>query len=238
MQQKFWNDTGPISDDGETSGILLPTPKSTEWKGAHGPGKNGHSGEYLTGAVRTKSISSVAASPASLFQWREVAKGTVMSATSGLCSESAFASFAPDGCLLKMFQGLFQLMLDGSSEAFSGILPSSGMMRSGRLYQQPPLVRRISANESSLFPTPTRNANRDCPSERRRESPSLESVVNLLPTPTSRDRKSGKASQDTMEKNARPLSETIGGLLSPRFVSLIMGLPADWCETEPACCDA
>ena len=60
----------------------------------------------------------------------------------------------------------------------------------------------------------------------------------LIATTTARDHKSGKASEATHQRNSRQLSEQIGGLLSPRFVSQIMGFPADWCEIEPTCCDA
>ncbi len=46
-EQKTW----VLRTEGKGSGSW-PTPKATEWKGANGPGKGGHSGMYLTGAVK------------------------------------------------------------------------------------------------------------------------------------------------------------------------------------------
>lgn len=60
----------------------------------------------------------------------------------------------------------------------------------------------------------------------------------LLPTPSARDWKSGGASQETLDRNARPLNEVITSgdaslRLSPRFVEWMMGLPANWTEIGP-----
>ena len=53
------------------------------------------------------------------------------------------------------------------------------------------------------------------------------------PTPTARDTRSGKASPATFARNSRPLSEVVGlregrGMLNPRWVAWLMGLPLDW----------
>jgi hypothetical protein len=53
-------------------------------------------------------------------------------------------------------------------------------------------------------------------------------------TPTSLDWRSGKASQQTMERNRRPLSEQVGGQLNPRWVEWLMGFPFGW----TALCDS
>lgn len=85
----------------------------------------------------------------------------------------------------------------------------------------------------------------DCPSERARNSPSLVSqapeasargpLESARPTPTSRDWKSGSASAETLERNARPLSEVMRtqqpGPLNPAWVEALMGFPQGW--TEP-----
>jgi hypothetical protein len=63
------------------------------------------------------------------------------------------------------------------------------MMQNGIVYQLPPLVHLTGAIESGLLPTPLASAKSDCPSERRRQSPHLETVVKMLPTPTARDYK-------------------------------------------------
>ena len=61
----------------------------------------------------------------------------------------------------------------------------------------------------------------------------LEQVVRIWATPSARDWRSGLASEATMEKNARPLSEQVGGTLSPEWVALLMGWPQRWTYLEP-----
>ncbi len=90
-----------------------------------------------------------------------------------------------------------------------------------------------------LLPTPTANRYGSCQGgsmgrEGQKNRPSLETMASsgLLPTPTSRDHRSGKASEVTHQKNSRPLSEQIGGLLNPQFVEAIMGFPTGWTDCE------
>ena len=54
-----------------------------------------------------------------------------------------------------------------------------------------------------------------------------------LATPTARDWRSGKASQATMARNSRPLSEQIGGQLNPTWVEWLMGWPLGWTDLKP-----
>jgi hypothetical protein len=49
-------------------------------------------------------------------------------------------------------------------------------------------------------------------------------------TPTSRDWKSGKVSEETMRRNSRPLSDQIGGTLNPNWVEWLMGWPIGWTD--------
>ena len=49
-----------------------------------------------------------------------------------------------------------------------------------------------------------------------------------LATLTSRDWRSGKASEATHARNSRPLSEQLGGLLHPDFADWYQGLPVGW----------
>jgi len=56
-------------------------------------------------------------------------------------------------------------------------------------------------------------------------------------TPTARDWKSGKASDATMERNSRPLSEQIGGSLNPTWVEWLMGWPLGWTDLKPLATD-
>jgi hypothetical protein len=56
----------------------------------------------------------------------------------------------------------------------------------------------------------------------------------MLATLTARDYRSGKASAATHERNARPLSEQLGGLLHPDFCDWYQGLPVGWSRGESA----
>lgn len=57
------------------------------------------------------------------------------------------------------------------------------------------------------------------------------------PTPTARDWKSGSASPETLERNARPLSEVMRtqqpGPLNPAWVEALMGFPLGWTDPGP-----
>ena len=57
---------------------------------------------------------------------------------------------------------------------------------------------------------------------------------NLLAALTARDWKSGKASQATMDRNSRPLSEQIGGPLNPAWCEWFMGWPIGSTELKPS----
>jgi hypothetical protein len=56
-------------------------------------------------------------------------------------------------------------------------------------------------------------------------------------TPLSRDWRSGKASQATLNKNSRPLNEQIGGSLNPTWVEWLMGWPLGWTDLKPLAMD-
>lgn len=88
------------------------------------------------------------------------------------------------------------------------------------------------------WPTPTSslgtNGGRVTPRKAREGGTLIEALsARTFATPTARDWKSGKASQTTMERNSRPLSEQIGGLLNPVWVEWLMGWPLGWTDLEP-----
>lgn len=56
----------------------------------------------------------------------------------------------------------------------------------------------------------------------------------MMATLTARDWRSGKASEATHQRNARPLSEQLGGLLHPDWCDWYQGMPAGWSRAEPA----
>lgn len=75
-----------------------------------------------------------------------------MTDTSGLTSLTPFAFYDPDGRCLRTSQGTFPW----ASTECSPILPRSGSMRSGELFERPMLVPRIDESGcSSLLATPT-----------------------------------------------------------------------------------
>ena len=87
---------------------------------------------------------------------------------------------------------------------YSLILPKWGMMRDGELFRRTTPEHLTNENASGLWATPT-----------------------------ARDWKSGKASQATMERNSRPLSEQVGGNLNPQWVEWLMGWPIEWTDLKP-----
>lgn len=86
------------------------------------------------------------------------------------------------------------------------------------------------------WPTPTVNDSRGGRSKtatRRKRSPNVhggETLTDALrATPAARDWRSGKASQETMEGNARPLNEQVGAArLNPDWVEQLSFWPRGW----------
>lgn len=87
------------------------------------------------------------------------------------------------------------------------------------------------------WPTPTVCGNYNRKGASKTSGDGLATVVLRVATPTARDWKSGKASQATMERNSRPLSEQIGGSLNPTWVEWLMGWPLGWTDLEPSATD-
>ena len=80
----------------------------------------------------------------------------------------------------------------------------------------------------ALFPTPTVCGNYNRKGASATSGDGLATAVFNCATPTARDWKSGKASQATMERNSRPLSEQVGGSLNPAWVCWLMNWPLNW----------
>jgi hypothetical protein len=106
-------------------------------------------------------MSSPAAIHASHSQQQDTEKEQTMTATSGPTSETPFAQWDQSSQSWKTSE---DTSLWGSV-MYSPTLPTTGSMRNGQLYQQPPLERPTAENVSSLLPTPraqngeTRNMN-------------------------------------------------------------------------------
>ena len=145
---------------------------------------------------------------------------------SGHTWPGSFAMFDLASCSWKTAQP----SLLGDSAGFSATWPRSGTMRSGACWERPALERRTDETGSGLWPTPTVCGNYNRKGASNASGDGLETAVRTWPTPTARDWRSGKASSETMERNARPLSEVVGGLLNPTWVEWLMGWPLGWTD--------
>ncbi|MBK7092448.1 MAG: hypothetical protein IPH59_12135 [bacterium] len=86
----------------------------------------------------------------------------------------------------------------------------------------------ITLADQVKWPTPTVCGNNNRKGLSPNSGDGLAMAVFQCATPTARDWKSGKASQATMERNSRPLSEQIGGSLNPVWVCWLMNFPLNW----------
>ncbi len=80
------------------------------------------------------------------------------------------------------------------------------------------------AASAAMWPTPTSSLGTN--------GDGLATAVLKCATPTARDWRSGKASQATHDRNSRPLSEQIGGLLNPEWVEWLMNWPIGWTDLK------
>jgi hypothetical protein len=87
------------------------------------------------------------------------------------------------------------------------------------------------------WPTPTVCGNYNRKGASPTSGDGLATAVLKCATPTARDWRSGKASDATMERNSRPLSEQIGGSLNPTWVEWLMGWPLGWTDLKPSATD-
>ncbi len=122
-----------------------------------------------------------------------------------------FANFDPESCSWKTSQGSL-LLLETESDSSSMNWPDSVMTAGTRCFQQRRLVPLIDASDSGSWPTPTQMdtfafGKKDVGRTSENSGMTLLGRAAAWPTPMSRDWKSGDASQDTLEKNARPLNE-------------------------------
>jgi len=87
------------------------------------------------------------------------------------------------------------------------------------------------------WPAPTVCGNHNRKGASPTSGDGLATAVLKCATPTARDWRSGKASQATMDRNSRPLSEQIGGSLNPTWVEWLMGWPLGWTDLKPLATD-
>jgi hypothetical protein len=97
--------------------------------------------------------------------------------------------------------------------------------------------KQVQLVDAVKWPTPTVCGNYNRKGASPTSGDGLATAVLKCATPTARDWRSGKASQATMERNSRPLSEQIGGSLNPTWVEWLMGFPLGWTDLKPLATD-
>ncbi len=123
----------------------------------------------------------------------------------------------------------------GSSPRFpTPLVGGTGPSTHGQISGQ---FRREMAKAFARWPTPTVCGNYNRKGASPTSGDGLATAVLKCATPTARDWRSGKASQATMERNSRPLSEQIGGSLNPMWVEWLMGWPLGWTDLKPLATD-
>lgn len=100
-------------------------------------------------------------------------------------------------------------------------------------------VPRISEREYSLWPTPTvsGNYNRKGASPNSGDGLATACKLETWATPTARDWRNGAASEATLTRNSRPLSEQVteveaANLLNPDWELALMGFPPGWLNLD------
>ena len=175
----------------------------------------------------------------------------------GLSLPESFASYDRDTSSWRTSQ---YSLLEGLTE-FLEPWPKSGTMRSGFVYQLPPLVRRTSDGECSLLPTPTAErygSNHGGKAGRvGRVRHNLQAMArqNLWPTPVAKDAQGARNATSVRQPGSKhndgrtltdavilsgdaTLEETekgnrvVGGALNPRWVEWLMGFPVGWTALE------
>ena len=131
----------------------------------------------------------------------------------------SFAKFSPDGLLLKMSQGFYQVTMENSLQRYSENFPKTGMLLHGELYLLPVSEQCTSENESSLLPTP------------KVVTPdNLTSAKNIRGSRIIRE--SGQDFGMNLLDVVKIQENKTTGYLNPDWLDWLMGFPVGWTNPE------
>lgn len=116
-------------------------------------------------------------------------------------------------------------------DTFSETWPEAGMIRSGKAYRLPRLVRRISERGFSLLPTPRASMKEGSKGGTRANGKPRSDIRDyaMVPTPTATMHKHGYSGQ---EAKALLGPEIAGGPINPDWIEHLMGFPIGWTDCK------
>ena len=129
-------------------------------------------------------------------------KAQKMSDTYGHTSLKLLAHYDQNTSSWKMLEDTLALDLAQSLQT----LPNLGMTQDGKLYELVMLVRPTKEQDFSLLPTPKVAGQGFNKSESKRNTPNLETTINLLPTPTAGDHKYRLQGKSQASQNLQALA--------------------------------
>lgn len=230
------------SEKSQESGFL-PTPKASD---STGPSVHGEGGMDLKTRI---SISSPVDSLVNRFLSPERGEVQMITAISGRKCIALLRIQGPGGLLEKMSEDLLLSTTAWYSSKCALIWREKVTPSSRLLFRLAPSMLHIDVSEYGLLPTP--NTMPDAPNSgtnrgakwgghrNRIKTQGLGKIIKMLPTPLSRDYKSGrgKCQKERGRTKGKSLPEEIespgkyhGLKLQPNFVEWMMGYPPEWTD--------
>lgn len=179
-----------------------------------------------------------AASPAKIYQSRDVAKGwTVNGRGYGGKWQGSLAKYDP----LTSSWRTAQYSLLGGLESYSETWPRWGLMLDGECWEQSTSAHRTIENVSGLWPTPTVCGNYNRKGASKTSGDGLATAVRMWPTPLARDCRTVRGGARSVNAlGTEPLITEVAkaegatdGALNPDWVEWLMGWPIGWTGSAP-----
>ena len=187
-------------------------------------------------AIRAWLMSSQGVSPVSHSVTQANSLEQMIPATCGLALLTPFASYDHATASWKTSQLSLLTLI---SEPFSETWPKAGIACAGAAYRLRKWEHRITEIGSGYIPTPRANEHGDYQYDQGDHSkprPTLTGWVKMWPTPAAHDIRRGKGAQKR-DGHAQPLTDVVGGQLSPVWVEWLMGWPIGWTDLKPLAMD-